>query len=206
MKTALIACGAIGRELLAIVKKHDWDADVVGISARHHVSPHRIAPEVESRMPKLKEKYERIILVMGDCGTYGALNQLAERHHIPILAGAHCYELYSGERYQQWATEDAGTYFLTDFLVRTFDATVAKSMGLDRYPELKDVYFANYHRLIYLVQSPDEALMEKARKIAEFLELPLQIEVTGSELLEAQLVELMTDNTPVIAENQNHYT
>ena len=35
-------------------------------------------------------------------------------------------------------------FYLTDFLVRQFDAFVWKPMGLDRHPDLRDMYFGNY--------------------------------------------------------------
>lgn len=191
MKTALITCGALGHEVLALMAKHQWDADVLGITAQHHLLPERIAPAVEARLLRIRSQYDRMLVVYGDCGTYGALDRLLQKHSIPRIAGAHCYEFYGGARFQRWLEEEPGTYFLTDFLVRTFQSTIVKGMGLDRYPELKPVYFRHYRRIIYLAQRHDAPLIAKAQAAADFLELPLQIEQTGYDWLETQLVEWM---------------
>ncbi|MCL4249535.1 MAG: DUF1638 domain-containing protein [Anaerolineae bacterium] len=191
MKTALITCGALGREVLELVRQHGWDADVIGITARHHLFPERIAPDVEARLLQLRRLYGQVIVVFGDCGSYGALDRVLQKHNIPRLMGDHCYEFYSGERFQQWLDEEPGTFFLTDFLVRTFDRTIVKNMGLDRHPDLKQDYFRHYRRVIYLAQSPETHLIEKAQAAADYLGLPLQIEHSGYHRLEAQLVELM---------------
>ena len=50
--------------------------------------------------------------------------------------------------------EEPGTYFLTDFLARTFEHTVVRELGLDRHPELRDDYFGNYTRVLWLAQRP----------------------------------------------------
>jgi hypothetical protein len=94
--------------------------------------------------------------------------------------------------------EEPGTYFLTDFMVRQFHTLILKSMGLDRFPQLKDDYFGNYRRLVYLVQKPDPALIERAKAAATYLGLPLEIRATGYNLLEARLL-----GTPAAASSSN---
>jgi hypothetical protein len=153
----------------------------------------RIAPNVEKRILELRDRYERLIVVYGDCGTYGALDAILEKYGIQRIAGPHCYEMYAGKRFEQLMEEEAGTYFLTDFLVRKFQGTIIRGMGLDRFPELKHDYFRNYTRLVYLAQNGDLQLREQAQEIADYLELPLEIHHTGYGLLEERLVELMQD-------------
>lgn len=191
MTTAFIICGALAREVLAIIAKYGWNADVVGVPAIDHVYPQRIAPDVEKRILDLREKYDRLIVVYGDCGSQGALDATLKKHGIERLSGPHCYEWYGGEQFQQLMDEEPGTYFLTDFMIRTFEGLIKKSMGLDRYPQLKEDYFRNYKRVVYLAQTEDEALRQKAQKVADYLELPLEIRVTGYNRLETQLVALM---------------
>ena len=70
-------------------------------------------------------------------------------------------------------------------------------MGLDRFPQLKDDYFGNYKRLVYLVQKPDPALAEQAKAAASYLGLPLEIRATGYNFLEARLLELV--QTPAVS-------
>ena len=189
--TGFIICGALAREVLDIIAKYGWDAEVIGVSALHHLHPERIAPNVEKRILELRGRYKRLIVVYGDCGTYGALDAVLEKYGIQRIAGPHCYEMYAGKRFAQLAAEETGTYFLTDFLVRKFRGTILKGMGLDRFPELKGDYFGNYTRLVYLSQSDDLALQKKAQEIADYLGLPLTIQPTGYGLLEERLVELM---------------
>lgn len=191
MTTGLIICGALGREVVDIVKKHNWDAEVLGVSAMDHMVPERIAPDVEKRILALREQYDRLIVVFGDCGSSGTLDEVLERHGIERIAGPHCYEIYGGQTFHQLMAEEPGTFFLTDFLLRTFRGTVVKGLGLDRFPQLKADYFCNYRRVIYLAQNDTPELRQKAQAVADYLELPLEIRVTGYGLLEERLVALM---------------
>ncbi|HZD11732.1 MAG TPA: DUF1638 domain-containing protein [Candidatus Binatia bacterium] len=192
MTTGLIICGALAREVLAIVAKYGWDAHVMGVPAIDHVYPQRIAPHVEKRILALREQYDRLIVVYGDCGSQGALDVVLDKYGIERLAGPHCYDWYGGEQFQELVEEEPGTYFLTDFMIRTFEGLIKKSMGLDRYPQLKEDYFHNYKRVVYLAQVEDEELLQKAQKVADYLELPLEVRVTGYNRLETQLVDLMS--------------
>ncbi|UCG24658.1 MAG: DUF1638 domain-containing protein [Chloroflexota bacterium] len=191
MKTAFIMCGALAHEVIAIIDRHGWDVDLVGVPAIDHMYPERIAPDVDKRFQELHERYDRIFVLFGDCGSRGALDQLLERYKIERIEGPHCYEMYAGQRFQELMDEEPGTFFLTDFLVRAFRGTVLKGLGLDRYPNLRDEYFRNYRRMVYLVQEEDPALLQKAHNIARDLGLPLEIRYTGYGSLEQRLVAKM---------------
>ena len=191
MKTAFIMCGALAREVMAIIDRYGWDVDLVGVPAIDHMYPERIAPDVDKRFQELRQQYDRIFVLFGDCGSQGALDQLLERYDLERIDGPHCYEMYAGQVFQDLMDEEPGTFFLTDFLVRGFRGTILKGLGLDRYPELRDDYFRNYRRLVYLVQKEDPVLLEKADPIAQELNLPLEIRYTGYGLLEQRLVAMM---------------
>jgi hypothetical protein len=192
--TAFIICGALAREVLDIVNRHGWDVDVVGIPAIDHVFPERIAPDVERRFKELKDRYERILVVFGDCGSRGALDLLLEKYRLERVEGPHCYEMYGGDTFHQLMDEEPGTFFLTDFLVRGFKGTIVKSLGLDRFPQLREEYFRNYRRVVYLSQNQSPELVERAQQAADFLELPLEIRYTGYGKLETRLIEMMGDH------------
>ncbi len=191
MTTGFIICGALAREALALIEKHGWDAKVIGVSAQHHMRPERISPDVAERIRENQDKYARLIVVFGDCGTYGALDKTLAAQGVERIAGPHCYEMYGGPAFQQLMDEEPGTFFLTDFLVRRFRGTVLKGLGLDKYPQLRDDYFRHYRRVVYLAQTSSEELTAKAEEIASYLELPLEIRHTGYNLLEKRLVALM---------------
>ena len=191
MTTGLIICGALAREVLDIVKKYNWEAEVVGVPALDHMFPERIAPHVEKRILALRERYDRLIVVFGDCGSKGSLDEVLERHGVERIAGPHCYEMYAGQTFYQLMEAEPGTFFLTDFLLRTFQGTVIKGLGLDRFPQLKADYFCNYRRLVYLAQNDQPELRAKAAAVADYLELPLEIQATGYGWLEERLAALM---------------
>jgi hypothetical protein len=192
-QVAFVLCGALAREVIAISQRRGWDVALFGVAASDHMLPARIAPHVERRLRELIPRFERIVVVYGDCGTSGQLDEVLDRYNVPRIAGPHCYEMYGGAAFDAQMAQDPGVFFLTDFLVRGFEGTILKGLGLDRFPELRDVYFANYNRLLYLVQNEDPALIEKAQSIANTLGLPLELQRTGYGLLEKRLVALMAE-------------
>ena len=191
MKTALVLCGALAGEVVAIARARNWDVELFGVAAKDHMVPLRIAPDVERRLRELIPRFDRVIVVYGDCGTGGRLDDLLDRYNVPRVAGPHCYEMYGGAAFDDLMAEQPGTFFLTDFLVRGFAGTVLKGLGIDRFPELREIYFANYTRLVYLAQQSAPELVEQARAIADTLGLPLDIRRTGYGQLEARLADLM---------------
>lgn len=194
MTTALLACGALAREVLDMAERRGWDVEVIGVPALLHMMPPRLAPEIERRLADLRQHYERVVVVYGDCGSSGEIDAMLARQGVQRVDGPHCYEMYGGELFERLMDEEPGTYFLTDFLLRGFGGLVVKGMGLDRYPELKDEYFANYKRLVYLAQRPDPVLLGKAQGVAAYLGLPLEVHAVGYGQLEERLVELLEDS------------
>ena len=184
-------CGALAREVLDIIDRHGWEADVVGVPAIDHMHPERIAPDVEKRFLELRRQYERILVVFGDCGSRGAVDALLERYGLERVDGPHCYEMYGGRAFHDLMEEEPGTFFLTDFIVRAFRGTILKGLGLHRFPQLKEEYFRNYKRVVYLVQQENAELLQKAEQIAAYLDLPLEVRHTGYGLLEERLVAWM---------------
>jgi len=191
MKTGLIICGALAWEVRALLEKYGWDAEVIGIDALDHVFPARIGPDVEAAILTHRARFDRLIVVYGDCGSKGVLDRVLAHHGVERIEGPHCYEMYGGQTFHQVMEEEPGTFFLTDYMVRTFDGMIIKSMGLDRFPELREEYFRNYKRVVYFTQQTDPALREKATSAAAFLGLPLEIRHTGYNLLEKRLVALL---------------
>ncbi len=157
-----------------------------------HNHPEQIAGEVEPLVVSLSATYETVAIAYADCGTYGALDAVCERHGVRRLDGLHCYDVYGGaDRMRKMFEEQAGTYVLTDFLVRSFRRTVIQELGLDRYPDLRDEYFRHYTRVVWLAQDPDDELRALAQDAAKAIGLPLTELDLGLQGLDRSMSELL---------------
>ena len=187
----LLACGALAREVIALRERHGWAVDICCVPALLHNTPDRIPPAVEKRILELRDQYQRIVVVYGDCGTSGSLDAALDRLGIERIAGPHCFEQYGGERHDQIMRDTPGTYFLTDFLARHFDQLVWRGLGLDRFPQLRDDYFGHYKQIVFFAQTADADLLQHAYRAAERLNLPLRVEYLGYGALETRLLALL---------------
>jgi hypothetical protein len=188
---ALLICGALGKEVKTMVDEHGWNVDIYGVPAMHHFYPKKIVEAVDRKLDDLSTRYRQVVVVYGDCGTAGALEPVLERHAAVRVRGPHCYEMFAGADFERITEERPATFFLTDWLVRNFERAVIRGLGLDRYPDLKPVYFQNYTDLLYLAQFTDPRLTEKAREIATYLGLPLEVRQVGFGELETRLAQLV---------------
>jgi hypothetical protein len=191
MRAAVIACGALAAEVWRIAFERDWAVDVRPVPALLHNRPEQIAPAVARELEGLLSDYDRVAVAYGDCGTYGALDEVLTAAGVERLTGEHCYDVFAREEVRAALTEQPGTYLLTDFLARTFERTVWRELGLDRHPELRDDYFRHYTRVLWLAQRPVPATREAAALAAERLGLPLEVLEVGAGRLERQLERLL---------------
>ncbi|MFN4203473.1 MAG: DUF1638 domain-containing protein [Tabrizicola sp.] len=177
----LIACGALAHEILALKAANGWShMDLHCLPAKLHLWPDRIIPAVEAAVEKARGDYETIFVVYADCGTGGLLKAACERLGVEMVEGPHCYAFFEGNAaFAARAEEEFDAFYLTDFLVRQFDAFVWKPMGLDRHPELRDMYFGNYRKLVYQAQLDDPALDARAADCALRLGLDYERRLTG---------------------------
>jgi len=177
----VLACGALAREILALRDMNGWDhMDLTCLPAILHNHPDRIPDAVEAAVNTHRAQYDRIFVAYADCGTGGQLAATCARLGVEMIEGPHCYSFFEGNAaFETHADENVTAFFLTDFLTRQFDAFVIKPLGLDRHPDLRDMYFGNYTSLIYLAQTDDPALDEKARNAAERLGLRYEKRFTG---------------------------
>ncbi|MEZ4868469.1 MAG: DUF1638 domain-containing protein [Caldilineaceae bacterium] len=191
-KIGIIACGAIVRELLTIAKRQGWDFELTAVPAQLHNRPERIAPAVAAKLDEWAARFDLILLGYADCGTAGALDALVVRYaHVVRIPGPHCYEFYGGAHFARHNEAHLGTFYLTDFLAHHFDNLVWKGLGLDRHPELRDLYFGNYTHVLYLQQLPDQDERQRAAAAAQRLGLEFVAINTGLETLEERLVALV---------------
>ncbi|MEM7295156.1 MAG: DUF1638 domain-containing protein [Pseudomonadota bacterium] len=180
-RVLLLACGALAREILALIELNGWShMALTCLPAKLHLYPDRIVPAVEAAVAHHRGAYEQIFVAYADCGTGGLLQAKCAELGIEMIAGPHCYSFFEGnDAFAARAEQDFTTFFLTDFLVKQFDAFVWRPMGLDRHPELLPMYFGHYQKLIYQAQTDDPALTEKAIDCAERLGLSFERRFTG---------------------------
>ena len=179
-RVLLIACGALAREILDLKAVNGWDhMDLTCLPAKYHLHPEKITDAVRDAVAKHRDAYDNIFVVYADCGTGGLLEVACAELGVEMVAGPHCYSFFEGNARFEANGDSLGTFYLTDFLVRQFDAFIIKPMGLDRHPELRDMYFGHYDKLVYQAQTNDPALTEKAKACADRLGLLFERRFTG---------------------------
>ena len=184
-RVLVIACGALAREILALKRTRGWQHLTLRcLDPRLHNRPDRIPGAVRDAIARYRDEFARIFVAYADCGTGGRLDALLAEEGVERLPGAHCYQSYAGgPAFEALADAEPGTFYLTDFLARHFERLVIEPLGLDRHPELRDAYFGNYRRVVYLAQQADAGLAAQARAAAARLGLEFeQIETGFGEL------------------------
>jgi len=177
----VLACGAIAREVLAVISLNGWThVDVRCLPAKLHSTPAEIPAAVDAKLTELADRYDHVFVAYADCGTGGRLDVVLNRHQVERLPGAHCYGFLAGNAVWDALHEnEPATFYLTDFLARHFDALVVRGLKLDTHPELLPLVFGNYRRLLYLAQTDDTELDCRAEEAAAFLGLEYERRRTG---------------------------
>jgi Protein of unknown function (DUF1638) len=186
----ILACGALAREILEILRVNGLSHVTLRcLPAALHNTPHKLPDAVRTAIADARSRFDDILVGYGDCGTGGELDRLLADEGIARLEGPHCYAFYSGVAdFLGRGDGDMKSFFLTDFLVRQFDTLVIEGLGLDRHPELRDDYFENYERLVYLSQTRDACLLDQARRAADRLGLVFEHRPVGFGDLETEIV------------------
>ena len=188
-RTLVVACGALARELGAITAGAP-DVDFECLPARLHNRPEQIPEAVRRRIHEARDAYDTILVGYMDCGTGGLLDRVCAEEGVERLPGVHCYELYAGaDRFARLHESELGTLYLTDYLARHFDRLILQGLGIAEHPELRDLYFGHYTRVLHLVQVPDAGLDRAARRAAESLGLRYERLVTGYGGLETSVLD-----------------
>ncbi len=187
----IITCGAIAREIVELVKINDWNhIKIQSLSAELHNRPEKIPAAVAEIIKAQQGSFEQIFVAYADCGTGGLLDKTLQEFDIKRLPGAHCYDFFSGQDIiKEISNAEPGSFYLTDFLTRHFDRLIKKGLGLDKHPELMEIYFGNYRQLVYLSQSKSAELELMAQQQAKYLGLEYKHQTTGLGNLEKEIRE-----------------
>lgn len=188
-KVLVIACGALAHELVKVRDLNGWNhMEFQCLPAEYHNYPQKIPAAVREKIRVNRPHFRRIFIGYSDCGTGGLLDAVIEEEGVERLPGAHCYEMFAGSRaFQALHDSEPGTFYLTDFLALHFDRLIVKGLGLDRFPELREQYFGNYRKLVYLAQQDAEDIESKARQAADCLGLEFEKVRTGYGFLQSAL-------------------
>lgn len=179
--TLVICCGAVAREVLAIVEQNGWDhVKVECLPAKLHNDPDALPERVRKKIRDGRRNFDTVVVLYPDCGTGGRLARVLAEEGVEGIGGAHCYEVFAGSRmFHDMISQEKACFFVTDFLARHFDKLVYEGLGLDRFPKLRDTYFGKYRKLVYLAQRDDAELMARARAAAESVGLAFEVRYTG---------------------------
>lgn len=188
-RVLIIACGALAHDLVRVRDLNGWNhIDFQCLPAELHNTPKLIPAEVKAKIDQNRDRYKKIFIGYSDCGTGGLLDDLIEEEKVERLPGAHCYEMFAGStEFESLHEQELGSFYLTDFLARHFQRVIVRGLGMDRHPELREMYFANYKKLVYLAQRDDPELDRYAREAADFLNLEYQKVLTGDQHLARSL-------------------
>lgn len=181
-KVQIIACGAIAREILAVRDANGLDhIDLECLPAIWHVYPEKIAPALREKIAAARAAgYGRIFIGYAECGTQGQIDKICEEEGIERIAGPHCYAFFTGtEKFLAECETEYTAFYLTDLITRQFEAFVIEPLKLDKHPELRDMVFGNYTKIVYLAQTEDKALQDKAKWAADYLGLDYEYRFTG---------------------------
>lgn len=188
-KSLVIACGALAREITTLIELNKWDSmRVQCVPAKIHNTPEQIPDAVRKLIQRARPQYSNIFIAFADCGTGGLLDGVIAEERVERLEGAHCYEFYAGTNtFAALETEELGTFYLTDFLARHFERLIIRELGISAHPELQDMYFSNYKRLVYLAQTENSDLLQMAKNAAQRLKLDFEYRLVGYGQLERDL-------------------
>ena len=186
----IIACGVFKSALEHLKPESRYpDLRLTYLPSNLHLRPQELAKYLRKEIALAQRNKERVICLYGDC--FPGIIGYCQRHGVVKVPGSHCWEMLLGsERYSRLIEEAAGTYFLEKDLILNFERNCIEPLELYD-EEMRNCFFGNYQRLLYVRQPSDPNLMPKATKLAEFLELSLEIIDADYSHLEKELAELI---------------
>ena len=201
-KVHVIACGAIAREVMAVKALNGLEhLTLECLPAIWHVTPQKIAPALREKIAEARASgHDNIFIGYAECGTQGEVDKICAEEGITRLSGPHCYAFFSGtDKFLAECETEFTAFYLTDLITRQFEAFVIEPLKLDRHPELRDMVFGNYTKIVYLAQTEDAELQAKAKWAADYLKLDYEYRFTGYGDLDPELTAAARRPAPAAA-------
>ena len=181
-RVLVLACGAIAREVLAVIGLNGWGhVDVRCLPAKLHSDFDRIPGAVDAKLassrPATSASSSRTRTAAPAARSIPSSSGTASSGCPARTATASSRATTCGTRSRKSGPGD----FLPHRLPRPpFDALVVRAPGSTRTPELLPLVFGNYRRLVYLAQTDDPDLDRRAEAAAAFLGLGYERRRTGT--------------------------
>ena len=177
----LIACRALAWELLAIINQLPPDvAELTCLPAESHDHLEKIVPGIKSKDKAARKAGFNPAVIFGNYGTGGKLGVFLDEENVVRTLGQHCYHSFMREAdFDPAMDQEFYTFFITDNMVRYFERIVMKGMGIRQHPELRNMYFGHYTRVLYIAQTDCKRLRAKAVKAAAELGLDYEYRYAG---------------------------
>lgn len=173
--TLLIVCGALGKEVIQLIEHNKLaNIDVQALPAHYHHRPALIPPAIDEMLAEKSSQYKNIYVVYGDCGTAGGIDKVLEKYNVKRIEGPHCFSFYEGNESFMEGEDDITSFFLTDFFCKHFDKFIWQELGMDKREGMIDLLFGNYKKVVYVAQTQNQELKNKAMEIAERLGLTFE--------------------------------
>ena len=188
--TRVIACKAFqpALEHLQLERRYP-NVRLTYLRSSLHIMPKELARCLREEFISAQKREERIICLYGDC--VPDIDEVCQRHRAIKVPGVHCWEMLLGsQRFQALTDEMAGTYFVERDLILNFEEYCVEPLELHD-EEMRRICFECYRRLLYVRQPTDPDLVPRARELAEFLGLSLEITDADYLHLERRLVPLL---------------
>jgi hypothetical protein len=180
-KTLIIACGALSHEIVELIRVNNWShLELTCLPAYWHHVPDRIPSGLRKKIRESRGKYKHIYVMYGDCGTWGKIDEVVDEEGVERIEGPHCFSFLMGNSdFDEYSESDITTFYLSDFFCKYFEKFVWEALGLDRRDDMVDFVFGNYKKVVYMAQTDDQELREKAESIAVRLKLDYEYRFTG---------------------------
>ena len=187
----IIACGVFRPVLEQLnLEKRFPGLNVAYLPSNLHINPHELKHNLLKEIMASQKRNERIICLYGEC--FQDIDILCKQYGVMKMEGHHCYEIFLGrDKFRGIMDESAKTYFLENDLIHNFEEYCVKPLELHD-KEMKELFFKNYERLVYVRQPSDSDLIPAVNNIADFLGLSIIVRDADYSNFEKALIDLIS--------------